>query len=590
LSIRQPIVSVLGHVDHGKTTLLDKIRGTAIAKKEAGGITQHIGATEIPLDVIKEICGPILDKLGGKLTIPGLLFIDTPGHEAFTNLRKRGGSIADLAVLVIDVNEGFRPQTIESLNILRSYKVPFVVAANKIDRIRGWNSREMRPISESIRKQKEWVVQELDKKIYELVGSLSRMGFSAERFDRIRDFTREVCIVPVSALTGEGIPELLAIISGLAQKYLEKNLKIEAKGPGKGTVLEVKEEPGLGITIDVILYDGMIRRGDEIVVGSLEEPILTKVRALLKPKPLDEIRDPREKFSSVEEVTAAAGVKIAAPSLEKAVAGSPVLVAKDNKEELIKKVKSEISEIIIEKKGKVGLVVKADTLGSLEAILSELRNRGIEVKIADVGEVSKRDVMEAYAVSKENSLLGAILAFNVKVLPEAKEEAERLEIDIIKDEVIYRLIEKYEEFVKSKKEEERRRLEERVLPGKIRILPGFVFRRSDPAIFGVEVISGRIRPNYPLINEKGRKIGRIKEIQDKGERLKEARSGSRVAISVSGPTVGRQIKEGEVLYTLVSKEVLDRLDDLDEEDRELALEISRLIAISSGGDVKWKLS
>jgi len=220
LSIRQPIVSVLGHVDHGKTTLLDKIRGTAIAKKEAGGITQHIGATEIPLEVIKEICGPILDKLGGKLTIPGLLFIDTPGHEAFTNLRKRGGSIADLAVLVIDVNEGFRPQTIESLNILRSYKVPFVVAANKIDRIRGWNSREMRPISESIRKQKEWVVQELDKKIYELVGSLSRMGFSAERFDRIRDFTREVCIVPVSALTGEGIPELLAIISGLAQKYL----------------------------------------------------------------------------------------------------------------------------------------------------------------------------------------------------------------------------------------------------------------------------------------------------------------------------------------------------------------------------------
>src|SRR5512137_212157 len=291
-NLRTPIVVVMGHVDHGKTTLLDKIRGTAVAKGEAGLITQHIGATEVPLDVVQEFCG---SHFGKEMQIPGLLFIDTPGHHAFTSLRSRGGSLADLAVLIVDMNEGFQPQTIESLTILKRYKTPFVVAANKMDRIAGWRSTKNSSFSKTLKAQNERVTEEMDTKLYELVGELYKYGFDGDRYDRIRDFTKTVGIVPISALTGEGVPDLLMVLVGLAQRFLKENLKISSVGPGVGTILEVKEERGLGTTLDVILYDGEFNAGDTIIVGTAYEPIVTKLRALLKPKPLAEIRS-EERF------------------------------------------------------------------------------------------------------------------------------------------------------------------------------------------------------------------------------------------------------------------------------------------------------
>src|SRR5438552_1518766 len=306
-SIRQPIVSVLGHVDHGKTTLLDRIRGTGVAGREAGGITQHIGATEVPLSAILEMCGDLVK--GKSFRIPGLLFIDTPGHVAFSTLRARGGALADLAVLVIDVNEGFRPQTIESLNILKRYKTPFVVAANKIDLVPGWRKHEGQPFVVSYRDQAESVRDELDKRMYELIGRLFEHGFSAERYDRVADFTTNIAVVPVSAKFGEGVPDLLLTLIGLAQRFLESQLAA-TEGPAVGTILEVKEEKGLGTTVDAILYQSSLSKGDTIVFGTTGKPGTTKVKALLKPKPLDEIRDPQERFDSVLSVTAAADVKL----------------------------------------------------------------------------------------------------------------------------------------------------------------------------------------------------------------------------------------------------------------------------------------
>jgi len=291
--IRQPIIAVLGHVDHGKTTMLDKIRNTRVAEKEAGGITQHIGATEVPIEVVKQLAGSLLSLWKGEIRLPGLLFIDTPGHEAFTSLRARGGSLADLAILVVDINEGFQPQTIESIEILRKYRTPFVVAANKIDRIKGWKIVENEPFLVNIKKQDQRAVQELETKLWELIGKFYEVGFQANRFDRVQDFRRELAIIPVSAKYGIGLPELLVLIAGLAQKYLEEKLKIEVEGPARGTILEVREEIGFGTTIDVIIYDGTLRKDDIIVVGGKDKAIVTKIRALLKPKPLDEIRDPR---------------------------------------------------------------------------------------------------------------------------------------------------------------------------------------------------------------------------------------------------------------------------------------------------------
>lgn len=249
MKVRTPIVAVLGHVDHGKTTILDKIRKTRVAAKEAGGITQHIGATEIPIKLIEEICKDIWKPT---IKLPGLLFIDTPGHKAFTSLRKRGGALADLAILVIDINEGVMPQTEEALSILRTFKTPFVIAANKIDKIPGWQSREG-PFLKNLALQEDFAKINLDKEIYKLVASMQNFGFNCERFDRIRDFTKTVAIIPVSGLTGEGIPELLMVLLGLAQRYLMSSLKLQAEGRAKGTILEVKEEKGVGVVCDAII-------------------------------------------------------------------------------------------------------------------------------------------------------------------------------------------------------------------------------------------------------------------------------------------------------------------------------------------------
>ncbi len=547
--IRQPIIVVLGHVDHGKTTLLDYIRGTSIAAKEAGGITQHIGATEIPQSALRDMFGDKLEKMGVKLTIPGLLFIDTPGHEAFTNLRKRGGSIADLAVLVIDINQGFQPQTIEAMDILKTYKVPFVVAANKIDMIDGWKPHPDSFFLSTFGKQEERVKTTLENKVYELVGKLYEMGFEAERFDRVQDFTKQILIIPISAKTGEGVPDLILYLAGLSQKYMEKNLETDVTKPGRGAILEVKEVQGLGTTIDIILYEGKISAGDTIVLPGVDGPIKTKVRALLKPKPLSEIRDPKQKFNSVKEVTAASGVKIAAPGLDKAIPGGTVIVVHNDETEAIEEIKQELSETEFTT-DKDGVVVKADTLGSLEAIKKMLKEKNIPVKSGGIGKVTKRDVAEAFAVKQNNNYLGVILAFNTEATDEAKVEANKLEIPIFSNKVIYKILEDYEEWVNKEKEREKENLlQSKLYPAEIRILPGYVFRRSKPAIVGIEVVSGIIRPGVSLINTGGHVVGKLKGLQDKGESISEAKEGMQVAASIDGPTVGRQINEGDTLYT-----------------------------------------
>ncbi len=555
--MRQPIVVVLGHVDHGKTTLLDKIRGTAVAKKEPGEITQHVGASIVPASVLRKVAEPLrkyFPKL--RIEIPGLLFIDTPGHELFSNLRRRGGSVADIAILVVDITEGMQPQTRESIEILREKRVPFIVAANKIDKISGWRPYPDTPFLETIRRQDKRVQEHLERLTYRLIGQFYELGFQAERFDRVRDFRRTVAIVPVSARTGEGVPELLALLTGLVQQFMKKKL-VAADEPARGVILEVKEEPGLGSTIDVVIYDGVLRRGDIIVVGGRKGAIVTRVRALLMPRPLQDMRAHSGRFTPVDEVYAAAGVKISAPGLEEALAGSPVYAVKSTEEaeEAKKRIEEELEEIRIHTDN-IGVVAKADTLGTLEALVAALRREKIPVRLADVGPVTKNDVLEAAVSRKKKPEYGVIIAFNVKTLPEAAELARREGVRIFSHNVIYRLMEEYTEWLRRLKEEEKmRELSQLIRPGKIRILPGYVFRRSNPAIVGVEVLGGVIKPGYPLMRSDGVRIGAIQQIKDKDQSLPEARAGQAVAISIRGRVmVGRHIDEGDILYTDIPKE------------------------------------
>jgi translation initiation factor 5B len=582
--IRQPIVCVLGHVDSGKTSLLDELRKTNVQVREAGGMTQHIGASFFPVETLTQLIGPYMGTFKTGIEIPGLLIVDTPGHEAFTNLRRRGGSVADIAILVVNALRGFEAQTFECIEILKAKKTPFIVAVNQIDRIPGWKIHEHMSFLQSFAKQSSFIQEELNNSLYRVMGEFSRLQFKTDRFDHIKDFTQNIALVPTSAKTGEGLAELVMVLVGLTQQFLKKRLQT-ADGPAKASILEVKEEPGLGMTLNTIVYDGTLRRDDLVVVGGKNGPISARVRTILVPKPLDEMRDPRDKFTGVDCVYASAGIKIVAPGLEDALAGAPLLAvpAGEDVTKYCKLITEEIGRIRITKEID-GVIAKADTLGSLEAMAEILKANNVQVRSADVGDISKRDVIEASVVKQHDPLVGAILAFGVKALPDAEAEAETTGVKIFRDPIIYNLIDNYLKWVKEKRE---RKSEEEfdalVKPGKLMVLPNCIFRRAKPLVVGVEVQAGRVKPKVQLMRaEDGSDLGEIQQVQDEGKAVSEAKAGEEVAISMDKPIAGRHIFERDVLYVKVPEEDVKKLfanhlDDLTEPEIELLKEYVKLM-------------
>jgi translation initiation factor 5B len=576
----------MGHVDHGKTSLLDRIRGSSVVSSEVGAITQHIGATVVPIDAIRTMSGSM-----GKvpINIPGLLFIDTPGHHAFTTLRARGGALADMAILVVDINQGFQPQTIEALQILRNCRTPFVVAETKIDRIHGWRVSENESFLSSFAKQNERVKSEVENKTYEIVGRLSELGFSSDRFDRVADFQRNLAIVPVSAHTGEGIADLLLVMIGLAQRYMGEALALSVEGPGAGTVLEVKEERGLGPTLDVILYDGILSIGDEIAVACQDSVIVTKVRSLLKPRPMKEILV-EDRFERVRSVVAASGVKVTAPNLEGVIAGSPFFVIRGNRDEIVGRIKKEMTEIHVNLAAE-GIVIKADTIGALEALCKELEGKEIGVMRAEVGPVSRHDLIETETI--KNPVYRILLAFNTPILPDAAEMIKNplyTQVKVFEGRVIYQLIDQYIEWRDEQKRlQDKQRFEHVVMPAKIRLLPDCVFRQSNPAVVGVRVLGGKLRSDVDLIKTDGKKVGHLKTMQLRQESIREADAGLEIAISIEGATIGRQVSVGEDLFVDIPErhmKVLERemLKTLNISTQEILAEFTTL---KRKGDPFW---
>ena len=580
MAIRQPVVSVLGHVDHGKTKLLDRIRGTSVQAREAGAITQHIGATEVPIDHIYKVCGKLIGNK--KFNVPGLLFIDTPGHHSFVTLRARGGSLADLAVLVIDIKEGIMPQTIESIRILKQYRTPFVIALNKVDTIQGWTSEDGRPFVLSEKVQQEHTLEMFSEKLYNVIAQLAENGISADRYDRIEDFTKAVALVPISAKEGEGVPDLLLVLIGLAQRFLESQLE-KGEGPGKGTILEIKEERGLGKTLDLILYSGTLKKGDTVAIGTRGDPLVTKVRAIMKPKPLDEICDPRDRFDSVKELHAAAGVKISCQSCDGVIAGAPIIVVKNANDPAISSIKEELSMKIETRES--GITIKADAIGSLEALAYEAKANGIPIRKYGVGEITRRDIVETAYGDKKNSV---ILGFNVSMSKDAEAEIQNHpEVEVMTNQIIYQLIDDYVEWVEdSKKKSETDKRSEFSFPAKILLLPNCTFRTSKPAIVGVRILAGKIRPGENLIGADGRDAGRIKSIHSGEDALKEASQGEEIAVGIDGVTAGRQINEGDILYVDLIESGYKQFPGIDlNDDEKLALE--ETVAIKRKEEPFW---
>jgi len=579
--IRQPIVTILGHVDHGKTSLLDTIRHSTVTEREAGKITQAIGASIVPEQTIQRLCGKLLKKLNIELTIPGLLFIDTPGHAAFSTLRKRGGSLADIAIVVVDINEGFKPQTLEALEILKNSKTPFIIAANKIDLLPGWR-KQSEAILENISKQQEDVMRKIEERLYEIVGKLHELGFESERFDRVESYTKQIAIVPISAKTNEGLQELLMVLSGLTQKFMADKLKCDIAKGARGSILEVKEEPGLGKTVDVIIYEGYVKVNDIIVIGGHDKPIVTKVRALLEPKPLSEMMDKKSKFKGVKEICAANGVKIAAPEMDDVIAGMPIFAVGDGEdiEEIKAQVQQQIDEVMIET-DKEGIIIKADAIGSLEALTTLLREKGISIRKAKIGKISKKDIIDAEA-NENDSFARVILGFNIDVMPDAVSYLNESGVKVISSNIIYKIIEDYEKWLtEEKKRIELEGLEKLGRGAKLLIMPNHTFRQSGPAIVGIDITAGMLKTNTQLMKADGVPITRVKSLKNGEDNVSEAKAGTQLALAMDGITIGRQVHEKDVMYSFISEEDFKKLkeykDYLSNDEKEVLKEIAEIM-------------
>ncbi|MDO8555571.1 MAG: translation initiation factor IF-2 [Nanoarchaeota archaeon] len=556
--LRKPIITFLGHVDHGKSSLIEKISAIGITKGEPGLITQGIRSYKVAKDAVEKIAGKLLPP--GMIKVPGFLLIDSPGHAAFNNLRKRGGNLADVAILVVDLNQGMQDQTLECIEILRAYKTPFVIAANKVDLIAGWHNLSEK-LLENIGRQRADIQAELDKRLYTMVGKLVEFQVNAERFDRVDDFTKAVAIVPCSALSGEGLPELLMVIAGLSQRFLEKKLDIDLGREGKGTVLEVKEEKGLGTTLDVVLYDGCLKVNDQLVIGTLDEPLVTKVKGLFDYE--------GKKLVRVQEVVAATGVRVLCPEVKSVIGGVPFRVANTNLEQVKAEVKEEVEQVVLEVDPE-GIVVKADTLGSLEALLGLLRKAEIKLKRASIGAITKKDVAEALA--NADPLNRVVVGFNVDgvVVPEVK---------ILTANVIYRIIDDLALWRKDElKKMEAKELEKVMRAFKMQVLPGCIFRQSNPAVVGVRVFGGIVKNGVSLMKSDGSKVSYVKSLQKEKETVDEAKKDDELAISIPDVMVGRQLHESDILFADLDEQHFTKLKSLRKYLKEDEIEVLKEIA------------
>ncbi|KAI0525238.1 hypothetical protein KFK09_004631 [Dendrobium nobile] len=592
--LRSPICCILGHVDTGKTKLLDCIRRTNVQEGEAGGITQQIGATYFPTENIRERTKEL--KADSTLRVPGLLVIDTPGHESFSNLRSRGSSLCDIAILVVDIMHGLEPQTIESLNLLKSRNTEFIVALNKVDRLYGWKKCPDAPIRKAMNQQSNDVKNEFNMRLTQIITQLKEQGLNTALYYKNRDLGETFNIVPTSAVSGEGIPDLLLLLVQWAQKTMED--KLTYVDEVQCTVLEVKVIEGLGTTIDVVLVNGTLHEGDQIIVCGMQGPIMTNIRALMTPHPMKELRV-KGSYIHHKQLKAAQGVKISAQGLEHAIAGTALYAVKpgDDIEAIKEAVMHDMNKVMsrIDKSGE-GVYVQASTLGSLEALTEFLKSPAVNIPFSDfsIGPVHKKDVMKASVMLERKKEYATILAFDVKVMPEARELAEESGVRIFVADIIYHLFDQFKAYIDNLREEKKKQsAEEAVFPCVLKIMPNCVFNKKDPIVLGVNVLEGIAKIGTPICipSRDFIDIGRIASIEINHKQVDVATKDQKVAIKIVSNSAeeqqkmyGRHFEIEDELVSHISRRSIDVLkanyrDDLSNEEWRLVVKLKNVFKI-----------
>ena len=598
--LRCPIVVIMGHVDTGKTKLLDKIRKTNVQEGEAGGITQQIGATYFEKKTILTQTEKLNETEKFDLSLPGMLVIDTPGHESFTNLRSRGSSLCDVAILVVDLMHGLEQQTIESLTMLRKRGTPFVVALNKIDRCYDWKTCKDTPIRDALKVQAEGTVQEFRSRADDAKLQLQEQGVNSNIYWEMGedDWTNSdfVPLVPTSAITGEGVQDILLLLCQIAQRKLWRQMMWCANL--QATVLEVKAIDGLGMTVDVLVVNGYLREGDKAVFCTLDGPVVTEIRGLLTPPPSREMRIKSE-YIHHKEIKGAIGVKVIGNGLEKVMAGTPVMIVGeyDEEEDIKQEVMADLSRLQDKlSTDKKGVMVQASTLGALEALLQFLREETkppIPVSAIGIGTIHKRDVTKISIMNEKGCPeYATILAFDVPIERDAREHANDVNVRIFTADIIYHLFDQFTRFMEQLNEKRREDAAGiAVFPSIVKILPQHVFNQKDPIIIGVEVVEGILKVGTPLCVPAlgGLTVGIVTSIEMNGREQETAKKGASVAIKIvneTNPTItyGRQFDASHTLYSQLSRASIDALkmhfkDKLETEDWRLVVKLKKVFNI-----------
>ena len=600
-TLKSPICSFMGHVDAGKTSLMDVIRNTKVQEKEAGGITQSIGSSFVNIEDIVDITNVINGKFEVKPEIPGILIIDTPGHEAFNTLRERGSSLCDIAILVVDINDGVKPQTIESIKLLRDKRVPFVIAATKLDTIYNYKVTEEISLRKALKQQKKETINMIETSMYDIQYELEKEGIKSVFYFKNKNPQKVYSIVPVSSRTKEGIADLLALMIYISQNWMNK--KITYQEEVDATIMESYQDSKHGWVLDIILKNGTINVGDKFIVCGRESSRTITVRKLLVKK---------NKLEDVKSVRASDGIRVIASNCDNCYSGTKLYPIDNNEKEVLQIANEEIDNYWKSfDLDQIGVCIQAKTFGELDALYQLVKKDGIPIMSVSLKKLGEKD-FDRIKIKTDNiddleynTLLyfGELDNFD-KFDKVAKEKG----IKLFNSEIVYGLIDEYKKYSKQCLEERQKKQiasGNAIYPCKLKIFKQHIYMKggTNNLLFGVKVLEGKLRIGSPLYvvkkerfekdkiynmkTEKEYGLGIVTSLQKNNEDIELANQGDEVCIrldNVNELIFSRHFDHKDTIISHLSRESIDILkkdyrDNMTKQDWMLVVEFMKILNI-----------